>query len=98
MSISAIKILDKSETYTRQNAVSEPLIQMTDSKEFPMSQKRQFCRLTKAGSNDVRMIVQVGVGAIRADESKTAIVSIDSGDSSYALGMKMGKCRDIKAD
>jgi hypothetical protein len=81
-----------SRIFNRSQIISEPLVQIPHSKSLPKHEQRILCNATKTSSFDAKIVMYINVGGFRDKNSETAIVAVDSLDSSVLLGVKTERC------
>lgn len=72
--------------------VSEPLLDLSDTKAYTKAQQKAMCNWTKSNKASVGMLVQLYLTGTRLNQHQTTIVSVDGVDANFNLGMQMGKC------
>lgn len=77
------------------DAISEPLIELSDSQDFTRAQQKAMCRWTKSNSDTVGMIIQLSVNGARKNKNQTTIINVDGADTNFNVGMPIDKCRNI---
>ena len=79
-------------SFPAKEEVSIPLFQLESTKQFKKAEQNILCNATKNSPFDARMIVHVNVGATRQNDRQSSIVSVDSSDTNFFLGMKTARC------
>ncbi|MCX6119096.1 MAG: hypothetical protein NT027_16285 [Proteobacteria bacterium] len=86
------KILHAQRIFRHNEIINEPLLVISDNKDFKAKHVKQMCDWTKNNDASIGMLVNLSVAGQRMNSSKTIIVSADNIDSHFDLGLKLDKC------
>jgi hypothetical protein len=79
--------------YGAREIVSEALVSLTDTRTYGARDQKTMCNWTKSNAVSIAMLLQIGVTGVRSNpNTQTAIISIDSSDTNFRVGMSTGKC------
>lgn len=85
-------ILKASQNFVQRLPSSDPLIELSDTKQFSAHQQKVMCGWTKSKDVTIGVLLQLHMTGSRANRSQTMILSADGVDSNFNLGMKTEKC------
>lgn len=86
------QILFSQKIFSPWDVVSEPLLTLSDSKDFSDKEQKKMCRWTKSKSVTIGMLVQLMVTGTRKTVHDTTIVNVDGTDANFNIGMSTGRC------
>lgn len=89
-------ILTKARIFEAKDVMSLPLVILNERKDFPRPQMVAICQRTKFGAHTAKMIVHVAIGASRVNEGQTSIMEVDAADTSFSLGLSLGRCGNVR--
>ena len=81
-----------SKVFLPRQTVSEPLLELSDSKNYSALQQKTMCGWTKSKPASVGLLIQLHMTGTRANRSQTTVLSADGTDANFSVGMKTGKC------
>lgn len=85
-------ILKASQDFAKRLPISEPLLELSDSKQYSAHQQKVMCGWTKSKDATIGVLLQIHMTGSRGNQSQTTILSADGTDANFNLGMKTGKC------